>query len=746
MKTNCRTKYLAMAVLLATATAGHAQFVTEMNDGSTDSIFGRTDISFNKTTSSWTFGGKDISRIKEIRMMPAEKRLEAYKAPAYADYYRDISGWDQRSKWNLANVHDPSVMRAEDGYYYMYTTDASFGNAHTGHGHFMCRRSRNLVDWEFLGTTMRRLPEWVKPKLNEIRAAMGLGESTADFTDDTQFGFWAPCVRKVHNGLYRMYYAITCPGTIDGDGTWSERAFIGMMETATPWRVSSWVDKGYVLTNASDKQLNYNVKADDWANCYFKFNAIDPSYIITPEGEHWLVYGSWHSGFAAVELDGDTGMPKKELGMPWGDISAYGKRIYTRQMGNRWQATEAPEVVYRDGYYYLFMACDELAVAYNTRVVRSENIDGPYYGIDGTNVTANGGDAWPLLTHPYKFSEGYGWVGISHCAVFDDGNGNWYYSSQGRLPADAYGDAYSNAIMMGQVRRILWTESGWPVVMPECYGAVPQAPIAEEELVGTWENIVMEYKYQKQSTATTITLGADHKVQGSPFNGLKWSFDAETNTLTIGIQQLLLCRETDWEASPRKATIVYAGYTSTGKRNYWGKKTAPKRYVSYGQEDNTVAFWTAFTPYMTSTTADCEFHYSFTNHTDKAANWDNWILVLTNGKERGDSSYKEYFVLRADAYGWGDYATEEQRATGMTNDYNWETFTSDMDGAAVDLTVTVSGGKVTMTAVTTTTAGKTYNYSYTVSGVPEGIKGTFLTMEKAHLVLDTENCGVRSLQ
>ena len=381
-------------------------------------------------------------------------------------------------------------------------------------------------------------------------------------------------------------------------------------------------------------------------------------------------------------------------------------------------------------------------MAYNTRVVRSKNIDGPYYGIDGTNVTANGGDAWPLLTHPYKFSQGYGWVGISHCAVFDDGNDNWYYSSQGRLPANAYDDPYSNAIMMGQVRRILWTEDGWPVVMPECYGAVPQAPITEDELVGTWENIVLEYQYQKQCTPTMLTFTADHKVQGSPFSGRTWKYDAGKGLLTIGTQKLLVCRETDWESSPRKATIVYAGYTSTGKKNYWGKKTETQRHVTYGAEDNTAAFWTVFTPYLTSSSSNCEFHYSFTNYTDKAANWNNWLLVLTNGKERGESGYKEYFVLRADAYGWGDYATEAQRTAGMTHDYNWDTFGDDMDGAAVDMTVTVDGDKATMKTVTATATGKTYNYSYTVSGLPTGVKGTFLTMEKAHLVLDTENCGV----
>ena len=72
-----------------------------------------------------------------------------------------------------------------------------------------------------------------------------------------------------------------------------------------------------------------------------------------------------------------------------------------------------------------------------------------------------------VLTHPYKFSAGSGWVGISHCAVFDDGAGNWYYVSQQRMPANVAGIAASNAIMMGGVRSIQWDSNGWPVVMPE---------------------------------------------------------------------------------------------------------------------------------------------------------------------------------------------------------------------------------------------------------------------------------------
>ena len=182
--------------------------------------------------------------------------LDTWSAPAYADYYRNIASWEQRGKWNLANVHDPSVVKASDGYYYMYQTDASFGNAHDGHGHFHCRRSKDLVNWEYLGGTMPTLPDWVIPKLNEIRKDMGLPEVNPNVNE---FGYWAPVVRKVKDGLYRMYYSIVCPGQINGANSWSERSFIGLMENSDPANNEGWIDKGYVITNSSDRGLNFNL-------------------------------------------------------------------------------------------------------------------------------------------------------------------------------------------------------------------------------------------------------------------------------------------------------------------------------------------------------------------------------------------------------------------------------------------------------------------------------------------------------
>ena len=494
-----------------------------------------------------------------------DKACNPYGRPVYTDYYRSISGWGQRGQWNLANVHDPTVMRASDGYYYMYQTDASFGNAHDGHGHFHSRRSRDLVNWEYLGATlMDDCPAWALDTINALYARLG----RAPLSSLTNMGYWAPVARKISDNLYRMYYCLVP----------DEWAVIGLMETTDP-ASNVWEDKGFVICSSSDKTASSFGTGSKWGG-WFRFNAIDPTYVVTPEDTHWLIYGSWHSGIVAIQIDPATGKTKASLPDPWqtgtGANTTYGRRIATRDASSRWQGSEGPEVVYNPatGYYYLFLAYDELAVAYNTRVARSRNITGPYMGMNGTNITT-GGECFPVVTHPYKFRSARdidGWVGISHCAVFDDGQGNWFYSSQGRLPEGYSGDTYANAIMMGHVRRILWTPSGWPVVLPERYGAVPQASVTADELVGTWEHINLTYSYQQQQTSTTLVLHADGTMEGA-LSG-KWSFDPDANILHLGNNSVCVARELDWEASPRHATLVYAGYNLTGTRTFWGKRVS----------------------------------------------------------------------------------------------------------------------------------------------------------------------------
>ncbi len=513
----------------------------------------------------------------EATLVGGDEQLLNYQAPAYPDDYTSIAGWESRDQWNLANVHDPSVMKADDGYYYMYQTDASYGNAHEAGGHFHCRRSQNLVDWEYLGGTMQEAPAWVKEKLNTLRAEEGLAP-----IENPNYGYWAPVVRKIRNGLYRMYYCIVVNDNIDGENSWGERAFIGLMETADP-ASNQWEDKGYVICSSSDKGMNDygRPSASDW-NAYFKYNAIDPTLVITSDNRHWLTYGSWHSGFATIELNPETGKTMNELPSPWAiQDNSYGALVATRgDSNNRWQASEGPDVVYRDGYYYMFIAYGQLEVAYNTRVVRSVNPEGPYVDMLGNSATS-GQDMYPEVTAPYKFAGSEGWVGISHCGIFDDGNGNWFYASQGRFPVNVGGNQYSNAIMMGHIRSIRWTEDGWPVVMPERYGAVPKVAITQSELVGEWELIQFKPTPEnstlndnaEQYGSVVITLQEEGTVVSNAWGeGTTWSFDADNNVLSIGDNKIYIQREVDWEKSPRGLTIVGGGYENGGKITNWMKK------------------------------------------------------------------------------------------------------------------------------------------------------------------------------
>ena len=60
-------------------------------------------------------------------------------------------------QWGTYNVHDPSCRKLGD-YYYMYSTDAIFGENRKEAeekgvplGYIQMRRSKDLVHWEFLG-------------------------------------------------------------------------------------------------------------------------------------------------------------------------------------------------------------------------------------------------------------------------------------------------------------------------------------------------------------------------------------------------------------------------------------------------------------------------------------------------------------------------------------------------------------------------------------------------------------------
>lgn len=132
-----------------------------------------------------------------------------------------------------------------------------------------------------------------------------------------------------------------------------------------------------------------------------------------------------------------------------------------------------------------------------------------------------------------------------------------------------------------------------------------------------------------------------------------------------------------------------------------------------GSQDCTTGFWTAFSD-TTEVPSGESVTFNFKNYTDELNNWDNFLVILQNVADvhsaTDNADYAEYAVLRADNYGWG---TGYDGIATAECDWNWDTFTADIDGADVELTVTNNGDTADVVAVVTTTAGTVYTQSYT---------------------------------
>lgn len=291
---------------------------------------------------------------------------------------------------DVRHVHDP-VLVEEDGRYYLFST---------GEG-ISIRCSADLLAWRSCGAVLPGLPDWA-------RAAI------PGATDH----LWAPDV-VVLDGVYHLYYSVSTFG--------SQRSAIGLATSPTLDPGSpdyGWTDRGPVVQS---------FPGDD-------YNAIDPNVVLDESGAAWMVFGSHWGGIMAVALDAATGKPE-------GDDAEI--HVLARRPAS--PAIEAPFVVFRDGYYYLFASydacCRGIESTYNVRVGRSEHATGPYLDAAGTPMTAGGGTRIISATDR--------WKGTGHQAVFED-DGRLY------LVYHAY-DAFNDGVPTLQISPLVWAD-GWPSV------------------------------------------------------------------------------------------------------------------------------------------------------------------------------------------------------------------------------------------------------------------------------------------
>ena len=212
------------------------------------------------------------------------------------------------------------------------------------------------------------------------------------------------------NGRYYLYYSASTFG--------SQNSAI-FLATSSTGASGSWTHEGMIIS--SSPAVNYN--------------AIDPNLVIDAAGQWWLSFGSYWTGIKMIRLDPGTGQRSG------GELHA---------LATRGGGIEAPTIIRRDGFYYLFVSfdrcCQGAASTYRIMVGRSAAITGPYTDRAGAAMTSGGGT---------QVLAGHGSIhGPGHQTVLEDNGGHalfyhWY--------------ADNGSSRLG-INRLGWDSAGWPFV------------------------------------------------------------------------------------------------------------------------------------------------------------------------------------------------------------------------------------------------------------------------------------------
>ena len=440
-------------------------------------------------------------------------------------------------KFKNATVHDPSVILADDGYFYIYGS------------HMAAARSKDLMSWEMISRNAEKGCKLFEDVQTELQEALFWARTAT---------FWASDVQQLADGRYYLYYC-TCEGS-------SPLSALGLAVSDRP--EGPYKDLGIFLKSGMP---GYDATQLP--------NVIDPHTFYDKHGKLWMVYGSYSGGIFILEMDEHTGLPLEGQG--------YGKKL----LGKNHARIEAPYILYSEetDYYYLFLSFGGLNAndGYNIRVCRSKNPDGPYLdalgqdmiacgGSDGSyfndpdyeiyGVKLMGGHQWePYETDHSKKATGYKAPG-HNSAWYDAQTGRYFLIFHTRFVSQ--GERYSV-----RVHEFFMNEDGWPVVLPLRYAGGENQGVAKEDCTGVYKVILHERDINLDvHTSRLITLQADGSIEGD-LAGSWSSADGAKLTLTLdGVSYDGVIRM-GYDESQKVFTPCFTALDDTGAA-VWGVRAA----------------------------------------------------------------------------------------------------------------------------------------------------------------------------
>lgn len=383
-------------------------------------------------------------------------------------------------KYKSVSVHDPSVIRAEDGTFYI------FGS------HMAAAKSDDLVNWTSISKDAQAGCTLVENVQQQMKEALSWAKTNT---------FWAPDVQRLPDGRYAMYYC-ACEGS-------SPLSALGLAIADAP--EGPYVDQGVFLKSGMS---GYNA-------AYYP-NAVDPCAFFDKEGKMWMVYGSYSGGIFILEMNPETGLPLE------------GQNYGTKLLGKNHARIEGPYILYspETDYYYLFLSFGGLDSngGYNIRVCRSKNPDGPYEDSLGQDMIrcggANGTFFHDVDYEPYgvKLMGGYKFASVNsdtnkmvqafrspghNSAYYEEETGRYFLIFHTRFANS--GEAFSV-----RVHQMFMNENGWPVVSPLRYTGEGREAPPPENRPGMYKILFHEHDINAvEHVSQTAALRRDGTVAGA---------------------------------------------------------------------------------------------------------------------------------------------------------------------------------------------------------------------------------------